>query len=490
MRYILGIDQSTQGTKAILVDAAGALIGRADRPHAQIVNEVGWVSHDLDEIWRNTIAVARDVVAACGIDPADIGAVGISNQRETGAMWRADGTPLNLAVVWQCARGKDIAARLQDRAGEIERRTGLRLSPYFTAAKFAWLLENTRFPAGMDPAEIRLGTIDSWLVYRMTGGRSFRTDCSNASRTQLFNIRDLRWDEEICRWFGIPAASLPEVCDSNADFGATDLEGLLPAPVPIRGVMGDSHAALYGQGCHEPGMVKATYGTGSSIMMNTGRRAVESRNGLVTSLAWGIDGEVSYVMEGNINYSGAVVTWLKDQVRLIDSAAETSALAEQANPQDRTVLIPAFSGLGAPYWNDGVSARLTGMSRTTGRNEIVKAALDSIAFQINAVVTIMSEESSYPLRELRVDGGATRNDYLMQFQSDLCAADIRISGVEELSAIGAAYMAGQAAGLCDRETLFRGRSFRMVHPRMPAEERSRRLALWNEAVRDLLGAAP
>lgn len=455
MGYILGIDQSTQGTKAILTDEKGKIIGRADRNHRQLVSEDGWVSHDLEEIYKNVILTAKEVIRQTGIDPGRIRALGISNQRETTAAWDSRGRAFADAVVWQCARAKEIAGEVQERfGGLIKERTGLAPSPYFPAAKMAWLLKNVEALRKEEAGGIHLGTIDSWLIYRLTKGGAFKTDYSNASRTQLFNLHTLKWDEEICGIFGIPMECLPEVCSSNSLFGMTDLEGILEQPIPILSAMGDSHAALFGQGCHRPGMIKTTYGTGSSIMMNTGSRCVSSSHGLATSLAWGMDGKVDYVLEGNINYTGAVVTWLKDEVGLIQSPAETEAAAREANPGDHTILVPAFSGLSAPYWNDSARAVLYGMSRITGRNELIKAALDSIALQIQAVLEAMEKDSGMEIREVRVDGGPTRNAYLMQAQSDLSGLRVAVAETEELSALGAAYLAGIGAGLYRKETLF------------------------------------
>lgn len=484
MAYILGIDQSTQGTKAILTDEDGKIIGRADRNHRQIINEQGWVSHDLEEIYQNVLHSVRDVVEKTSISRDEIRAVGISNQRETTAVWHRSGQPLNDAVVWQCSRAKEIVSDLREKGGVIKRKTGLPLSPYFPAAKMAWLLKNTKtlFEKSIMPEEICLGTMDSWLIYRLTGGRSFKTDYSNASRTQLFHIHDLKWDEEICACFEIPERALPEVCGSDSVFGMTDFEGFLNREIPIHSAMGDSHGALFGQGCHRSGMVKTTYGTGSSIMMNTGDNCVASRHGLVTSLAWGIDGKVSYVLEGNINYTGAVITWLKDDLKLIASPTETKDAAMRANPNDRTVLVPAFSGLSAPYWNDNARAVIYGMTRTTGKNELIRAALDSIALQIQAVIDAMEKDSGMKIRELRVDGGPTRNDYLMQMQSDLSAADVAVARVEELSALGAAYLAGIGAGIYNKEKLFGTDGRKFYRPQMQQKEREKRLRDWEEAV--------
>lgn len=483
MGYILGIDQSTQGTKTILVDARGRVAGRADRPHRQIVNEKGWVSHDLEEIYRNVIAVTRDLLDVTGVAPSEVTGIGISNQRETTAIWDRSGRPLNEAVVWQCSRAAQISDALSEHAEIIRERTGLRLSPYFPAAKMSWLITNT---SGLDdyaPGEYCLGTIDSYLVYRLTGGDSFRTDYSNASRTQLMNLHTLEWDRELCDWFHVPYASLPEITDSNADYGHTNMEGLFCEPIPIHAVLGDSHAALYGQGCQKEGMIKATYGTGSSIMMNVGSDYVNSSHGLVTSLAWGIDGHVDYVLEGNINYTGAVISWLKDDVRLIGSAGESEICARAANPQDTTILVPAFSGLSAPYWKNHARALIYGMSRTTGRNEIVKAALDSIAYQIQSVLDAMQEDSHKEIQELRVDGGPTRNAYLMQLQSDLCGVRVRVPESEELSAIGAAYLAGESLGVIHHAAANASMSYTVYEPRMQEMERLSRLRAWDHAVR-------
>lgn len=488
MQYILGIDQSTQGTKAVLADEDGKIIGRADKSHRQIVNEHGWVSHDLEEIYANVISSVKEVTERCGIEKSQIRAIGISNQRETTAAWDKEGNPLSDAVVWQCARAKEIARDVQENYGElVKERTGLAPSPYFPAAKMAWLLRNAERLQVRDNCDIRLGTIDSWLVYRMTKGRSFKTDYSNASRTQLFSLHDLKWDEELCGIFKIPPECLPEVCDSNSIFGMTDLEGFLDQEIPIHSAIGDSHAALFGQGCHEPGMIKTTYGTGSSIMMNTGNRCVASSHGLATSLAWGMDGKVDYVLEGNINYTGAVVTWLKDEVGLIASPAETEAAAREANPNDRTVLVPAFSGLSAPYWDDNARAVLYGMTRITGRNEIIKAALESIALQIQAVLEAMEKDSGMDIQELRVDGGPTKNAYLMQAQSDLSGMKVAVAEIEELSALGAAYLAGIGAGLYQKDRLFQDDRRNYFEPKMSVEDRTERLEGWKQAVSMIMG---
>ena len=447
-KYIISIDQSTQGTKALLFDGEGHLLRRTDMAHRQIVNEKGWVSHDPEEIYRNTIRVVKDLVEESGIDRSLVRGIGISNQRETTLIWdKETNEPIADAIVWQCSRAADICERpeIKDAAEKIREKTGLRLSPYFPAAKMTWLLENTEEGQKL-AAKHRLcfGTIDTWLVYRLTKGQDYKTDYSNASRTQLFNIFTLKWDEEICKLFGIQSEDLPEVCDSDSEFGQTDFEGFFEKPIPIHAVLGDSHGALFGQGCLGRGDIKATYGTGSSIMMNIGETPVLSTHGVVTSLAWGMNGKVNYVLEGNINYTGAVISWLKDDVRLIDSPGETESLCREAISDDELYFVPAFTGLGAPHWKSNAKASLTGITRTTGKAEIVRAGVECIAYQITDVVRAMEADAGARVNTLRVDGGPTKNGYLMQFQSDILGADVLVPDAEELSGIGAAYAAGIA----------------------------------------------
>ena len=487
-RYILGIDQSTQGTKALLFDRQGALIARADLSHRQIIDNNGWVEHDPEEIYRNTIQTVKNVVEKAGIDKNLIAGAGISNQRETALAWKKDGRPVYNAVVWQCARGEGICSRIADSAGMIRERTGLKLSPYFSAAKIAWILENVEGARERaEKGDLCYGTMDSFLVYRLTGGRSFLTDYSNASRTQLFSIRTLAWDEEICRVFQIPAENLPRVSDSNGYYGETDFEGFLDKPVPIHGVLGDSHGALFGQGCLEEGMVKATYGTGSSVMMNVGKTPVFGSHGLVSSLAWGMDGQVNYVLEGNINYTGAVISWLQKDLQLVASAAETEQLAREAAPEDRTYFVPAFTGLGAPYWDSSATGILCGITRTTGKAEMVRAGLDCIAYQITDILKAMEEDAGIPIRELRVDGGPTKNTYLMQFQSDMAGIPVQVPEAEELSGIGAAYAAGIGLGIYKKEELFAKMKRTSFEPQMEKSLVDKKYSGWKKAVEMVLG---
>ncbi|WP_180362847.1 FGGY-family carbohydrate kinase [Schaedlerella arabinosiphila] len=488
-QYIISIDQSTQGTKALLFDSAGNLIRRVDQAHRQIIDEKGWVSHDPMEIYQNIIAVTARLLEETQIDRDKVAGVGISNQRETSLAWnRITGEPVGLAVVWQCARAADLCDQVAaaGHGEKIRRKTGMNLSPYFPASKIAWILRNVEGARELSYAgKLCHGTIDSWVIYKLTGKASYKTDFSNASRTQLFNIFDLKWDEEICDIFGIDPNNLPEVCDSNSNFGETDFDGLLPNPVPIHGVLGDSHGALFGQGCLQPGMMKSTYGTGSSIMMNIGENPVLSTHGVVTSLAWSMDGKVNYVLEGNLNYTGAVITWLKDDLKMIDSPQETQALAEQAASDDPLYLVPAFSGLGAPYWDSRATAMFTGMTRTTGRAEIVRAGLECIAYQIQDVIEAMSEDSGVEVHELRVDGGPTRNAYLMQFQSDIAGIDVQVPDSDELSGMGPAYAAGLALGIWD-ETIFEKLGRTKYTPNMQEKLRNKKYEGWKRAVRKVL----
>lgn len=488
-KYIIGIDQSTQGTKALVFAPDGSPIARCDLPHRQIIDQHGWVEHDLDEILTNTVTVVKNVVEKAGIDKNEVAGIGISNQRETAAVWdKESGRPIYNAIVWQCARGASIceAIRADGAAEMIKAHTGLNLSPYFSAAKIAWVLQNcVGAQQKADAGKLCCGTVDSWLIYQLTSKRNFKTDCSNASRTQMFNITDLCWDKEVCDCFGINLNCLAEICDSDGDFGETDLFGYLDAPVPIHSAMGDSHCALFGQGCHSPGMVKATYGTGSSVMMNIGAKPIFDKS-IVTSLAWRRGGRAEYVLEGNINYTGAVISWLKNDVGLIDSS-KVGDLAQSANPDDRTYLVPAFSGLGAPYWKSNCTGLITGITRSTGKAEIVRAAEECIAYQITDIVRLMNETSRIQISELRVDGGPTKDKFLMQFQSDILNLPVLVPEAEELSAIGAAYAAGIALGVFDEKTLFNRMKRTEFTPEMSSQRRVEKYRGWQAAVAQVLG---
>ena len=487
-KYILAVDQSTQGTKGLIFDNKGRLVARADRLHRQIIDDRGYVEHDPIEILYNTYAVCTDVVRKAGIEPGSILAMGISNQRETTVAWdKKTGHPIMNAIVWQCSRAAGTAEKHRDEAEDIRRKTGMILSPYFPAAKMQWIMEHVPEATRLqENGSLAMGTIDAWLVFNLTGGKSFKTDYSNASRTQLFNIHNLEWDEGLLKSFGISSNVLPEVVMSDSVFGMTTINGFLSDPIPICGVLGDSHGALFGQNCRKEGQLKATYGTGSSVMMNIGRSIKLSDNGLVTSLAWGRNGKVEYVFEGNLNYTGAVITWLKDEVGLITEPADTKELAQSANKEDRTYFVPAFTGLGSPYWDPDATGMFTGITRTTGKKELVKACVECIAYQITDLINLMRADAGLTISSIRVDGGPTANEYLMQFQSDIADCKVQIPKLRELSGMGAAYMAGISAGLFDEENIFDCIEYTEYLPAMQDEAREQLISGWKDAVKQVL----
>lgn len=486
MKYLLGIDQSTQGTKVVLVNEKGKIAKKVTKNHRQIISNEGYVSHDLNEIRDNIDFLIKKILNDTVVDQSDIVGLGITNQRESAAAWsKKTGKPLSYTVVWQCSRAKEICAQLEKEgySKTVYNKSGMPLSPYWTAAKFDWLLQNVpEVKQSKENHDLCFGTMDSWLIYQLTNGQSFKTEPSNASRTQLMNIDTDQWDKELLDIFDIPVDSLPEIVNSNAKFGMTDFNGILSHKIPIYGVMGDSQAALFGQRGIHVGDVKSTYGTGSSIMMNIGEEPVLSKNGLMTSLAWQIDGKATYVLEGNVNYSGAVIKWLKDDLKLIDSSAETEELAKQANPIDETYLVPAFTGLGAPYWNDDAKAIIVGMTRNTRKNEVVKAGLESIAYQINDVLQAMKNDVGNNCKVLKVDGGATANKYLMQFQSDLTQSNLMIPDVEELSVLGSVFLAGLQLGIFNDDVLDNAIEYTVFKPQMNDQTRQKKLDGWHNAV--------
>ena len=487
-KYILAVDQSTQGTKGLLFNENGILVKRCDKSHKQIVNDKGWVEHDPEEFLANTKEVLKEVILETGVDKSDILALGISNQRETTVLWNKDtGKPIYNAVVWQCSRATEICKKHEPDAEEIRQITGISLSPYFPAAKIEWLLENVECAKElMREKKLAIGTVDSFLIYSLTKEHVHKTDYSNASRTQLFDIRELKWSNRCCEIFGIDKDALPEVCMSDSLFGMTDLDGFFDKPIPIHGVLGDSHGALFGQDCRKPGQLKATYGTGSSVMMNIGDKCVVGEAGVVTSLAWGMNGKVEYVFEGNLNYTGAVISWLKNDVELIIKDAQTQVMAENANPLDKTYFVPAFTGLGAPYWDSDATGMLTGITRTTGKNEIAKACLECIAYQITDLLKLMSKESKVRITQLRVDGGPTANSYLMQFQADMSDAAVSVPNLQELSGMGAAYAAGIAIGLYDPDKIYDHVERKEYLPSMDEKVRDEKYSGWQQAIKQTL----
>ena len=489
--FVLSVDQSTQGTKAVLFAEDGTVVAKTARPHTQIVNELGWVSHDPEEIMTNVLAVCRDVCKRAGVRPGEVKAFGISNQRETCLAWdRETREPLADAVVWQCGRAKGVcdqlAASREGMARRVKELSGMDLSPYFSASKMAWLLRNQ--PAVQEAADrgtLCLGTIDSWLVFKLSEEHAFLTEPSNACRTQLLDLHAGAWSNELCDYFGVPRRALATVVPSDSVFGHTTLGGLFPDAVPICGVLGDSQAALAAQNCLEMGDTKATYGTGSSVMMQTGPEVVESQNGLVSSIAWDFGGKRSYVLEGNLNYTGAVITWLKDQMGLISDPGEVEAVIAKANPADRAYFVPAFTGLGAPWWDPEATGMLTGVTSTTGRAEMVKACAECIPYQVVDVVAALRADSGIEVGELRVDGGPTRNAYLMQMQADVANASVVVSSLAELSAAGAAFVAGRSEGVWQANEIYNRVTRSYYVPKMDEATRTAKVDGWHAAVRQV-----
>lgn len=491
--YVIGIDQSTQSTKAFLYSETGEIVAKAALPHQQIINAQGWISHNLDEIWDHLLKVVAQLVQEPGVDPHAIRAVGLTNQRESAAAWsRSTGAPLGYSVVWQDARAKALCDALArdhpDQVKQLPTITGLPLSPYFTAAKFAWMLRHQEpVKKAAKNHDLCLGTMDSWLIYQLTDGRTFATEPSNACRTSLFDLQRQAWDPALCALFGVPEVALPSVLASDADFGRTDFAGILPQKVPITGLIADSQGALFGQGGLHVGDIKATYGTGSSVMVNVGPAIVKSSTGLVSSIGWRQGEKTHYVLEGNINYTGALITWLKDGLHLIASPDETGPLAAQANARDQTVVVPAFTGLGAPYWQDDAKAAILNMTATTKRPEIVKAALDAIVFQIEAVLSSIRADVKGTAKRLRVDGGPTHNQYLMQAQSNISDVTVEVPNDEDMSAFGAALLAGEKIGFYrpGRDYV----DYQQYQPALGAADRQRACERWSQAVKTVIRQA-
>ena len=447
--FVLALDQGTTSSRAIVFDGNGLPAASAQKEFAQLYPKPGWVEHNPEEIWSTQAGVAMEAIARAGLEGADIAAIGITNQRETTVVWnRKTGKPIFKAIVWQDRRTADYCDQLKE-SGEgdkIVKKTGLIVDAYFSATKIRWILDNVKNARRQaERGDLAFGTIDSWLVWNLTRGSLHVTDVSNASRTMLFNIHSLAWDEELLDIFGIPASMLPEVRSSSEVYGES--AGLFSSPVPIAGIAGDQQASLFGQMCTEPGMVKNTYGTGCFIMMNIGDKPVESKNRLLTTVSWKIGGKTQYALEGSIFIGGAVVQWLRDELGIIAKSSDVEELAGKVQDSGGVYFVPAFAGLGAPYWNQHARGTLFGMTRGTSAAHIARASLESIAYQSLEVIRAMQKDSGIAVRELRVDGGATVNNLLMQFQSDLLQAKVVRPKVTETTALGAAYLAGLAVGL-------------------------------------------
>ncbi len=488
-KYVLAIDQSTSNTKAMLFDQLGVLSYRADLPHRQIVTQQGWIEHDPDEIYDNLLHVIKNVINKANILPEQIVAAGISNQRETALAWDNAGKPFSNAVVWHCARGLQICEQIEKLGytSYIKEKTGLHLSPYFSAAKFSWIIRNIpEASRAASEGNLKIGTMDSYLLYRLTGNHA--TDYSNASRTQLFNIHSLEWDSKLCSIFEIPMNALPEVRFSDSFFGSSDFGGIFKRAIPIYSILGDSHAALFAQGCLDSGTGKATYGTGSSVMINTGCTPIHSSE-LTTSLAWGINKKIQYVLEGNINYTGAIFTWLIHDMELISSAHEIEPLARSVDGSGGVYLVPAFSGLGAPYWKSNARAVLCGMNRSTKKAHIVRSAEESIAYQITDIMQA-AIQSGISLKNLHADGGSTHDSFLMQFQADMLQIPLIVSQTEELSGAGVAFLAGLACGFYSKKVLSPLYKGHIYYPTISTAQSQNLYAGWQKAIKMALYNTP
>ncbi len=492
--YVLAIDQGTTSSRAILFDEGFGIAGVGQQEFTQHFPNSGWVEHDPEDLWSSTVATCREAIARAGIGAGDIAGIGVTNQRETTVVWdRNTGKAVCNAIVWQDRRTAELCARLRAEGHEamVAEKTGLLIDPYFSGTKIAWILDNVEGARDKAAAgRLLFGSVDSWLIWRLTGGVVHATDATNASRSLLYDIRRGCWDDDLLALLGIPAGMLPEVRDSAADFGTAEA-GLFGGPIGIRGVAGDQQAATVGQACFRPGMMKSTYGTGCFALLNTGSEPVRSANRLLTTIAYQIDGKPTYALEGSIFIAGAVVQWLRDGLGIIDKASETQSLAERADASQSVYLVPAFTGLGAPYWDAEARGAIYGVTRATGRAEIARAALESVGYQTRDLLDAMHRDwAGGGDTVLRVDGGMTASDWTMQFLSDVLGAPVDRPRVAETTALGAAYLAGMKAGVYPgldgfSETWALDRRF---EPCMEEADRDRKYAGWKDAVRRTLSS--
>ena len=487
-KYIMALDSGTTSNRCILFDHAGNICSVAQKEFTQIFPQPGWVEHDADEIFSTQLEVARQALANVGATAANIAAIGITNQRETTIVWnKHTGKPIHNAIVWQCRRTAGYCDQLRDMGlvPTIREKTGLVIDPYFSGTKIRWILENVPGAREMaDNGDLLFGTVETWLIWKLTKGHVHVTDYSNASRTMLFNIHTLQWDEEILRTLEIPASMLPKPMPSSCIYGGTNAE-FFGASIPIAGAAGDQQAALFGQTCFEAGDSKCTYGTGAFLLMNTGSTPITSSNGLVTTIAWGIGDQVSYALEGSIFVAGAAIQWLRDELRFIDSAADSEYMARKVNDTNGCYVVPAFTGLGAPYWDAYARGAVVGLTRGVNKYHIIRATIDSMAYQTNDVLSAMEADSGIKLSALKVDGGASANNYLVQTQADISGAPVLRPKCVETTAMGAAYLAGLAVGYWEstqeiRQNWAVDRSFA---PQISEEERANRVKGWKKAVR-------
>ena len=486
-QYIMALDSGTTSNRCILFDRTGRVCSVAQKEFTQIFPRPGWVEHDADEIFATQLEVARQALRNIGAAASDIAAIGITNQRETTVVWnKLTGRPVYNAIVWQCRRTAEYCQQLRNEGlvDAVRHKTGLVIDPYFSATKIRWILENVSGAReAADRGELLFGTVETWLIWKLTGGKVHVTDYSNASRTMLFNINTLSWDEEILRKLDIPAAMLPTPVASSGVAGHTE-PAFFGAPIAISGAAGDQQAALFGQTCLTPGDVKCTYGTGAFLLMNTGKKPIFSRNGLVTTVAWGLDGKVRYALEGSIFVAGAAIQWLRDELRFVESASDSEYMARKVPDTNGCYVVPAFTGLGAPYWNPHARGTIVGLTRGVNKYHIIRATLDSIAYQVHDILSAMEADAGIRVSALKVDGGASANNYLMQTQADLSGAPVVRPGCVETTAMGAAYLAGLAVGYWkDVEEIKKNWGLdRTFLPEISPQQRCDRLENWNRAV--------
>ncbi len=486
-KYVMALDQGTTSCRAILFNKDGEMVDVAQKEFRQIYPKPGWVEHDAMEIWGTQSGVMREVIEKAGIYVGEVASIGITNQRETTVVWdKHTGKPIYNAIVWQSRQTADICEQLKEKGLEsyIRKHTGLVIDAYFSGTKIKWILdqvEGAREKASN--GDLLFGTMDTWLIWNMTRGAVHVTDYSNAARTMLYNIHTLEWDHHLLEELGIPLSMMPQVKPSSHIYGYTHEKTLGGANIPIAGAAGDQQAALFGQGCFEPGMVKNTYGTGSFILMNTGNKGIESKKGLLTTIAWGIDDKVTYALEGSIFIAGASIQWLRDEMRMIYSSDESEYFANKVKDSDGVYVVPAFSGLGAPYWDMYARGAILGLTRGTNRNHIIRATLESIAYQSRDVIEAMVEDADIELNRLRVDGGASANSFLLQFQADILGVTVERPKVIETTALGAAYLAGLAVGFYHiNELKQNGQVERSFEPTMEVSLREKKYKGWQKAV--------
>lgn len=486
-KLILALDQGTTSSRAIVFDHSGQIVEVSQKPFEQIFPQPGWVEHDPNEIWQTQIDVAREAVAKANIQPHEIAAIGITNQRETTIIWdKETGKPIYNAIVWQDRRTAGFCDELKNRGLEsyIKENTGLVIDAYFSGTKVNWILNNVE-GARQKAHEGRLcfGTVDSWLIWNLTKGKVHATDFSNASRTLLYNIKDLKWDEKLLQELDVPASLLPEVLPSSGNFGTTHPDVFFNLEIPIAGVAGDQQSALFGQCCFTPGMAKNTYGTGCFMLMNTGTERVTSKHGLLTTIAWAIDGKIEYALEGSVFIAGAAIQWLRDGLKLIDTAPDSEYYAMKVEDTGGVYVVPAFAGLGAPYWDMYARGGIFGLTRGTEKAHLIRATLESLAFQTSDVLEVMEKDSNIQLKTLKVDGGACSNNLLMQFQADILNVKVERPKVIETTALGAAYLAGIHIGLYQKDFLEKNAiSNTFFEPKMKIEKREKLIKGWKKAV--------